>query len=290
MNETRKLKRSPEMKLAGYYLARCGDRRTLPAKWPIALNVNSWEAAFDIFYAAMGDGRTRPQFKNSLKPVRNCFDLLYENGRKPWGSSLSTSDEKIHKEWKERSDSELKEHVFNLLKIDLSNAEPVTDIEARTESGERTFAWGLHPNDGDEEEFNPANIEDARKKISVSIKERRGQTQFRKDLIAAYRGQCAITGCKVLDVLEAAHILPYRGPDTNKVTNGLLLRSDLHTLFDCGLMGIDSEKMSVILSPKLRNSEYSIFHNANLKVPKNPNQCPSREALNMQLNSMEKSE
>ena len=61
---------------------------------------------------------------------------------------------------------------------------------------------------------------------------RQGQPQFRKSLLTAYRSRCAITGTAVESVLEAAHIWPHKGEQTNEVWNGLLLRADLHTLFD----------------------------------------------------------
>ncbi|WP_336979879.1 HNH endonuclease signature motif containing protein [Altererythrobacter fulvus] len=56
--------------------------------------------------------------------------------------------------------------------------------------------------------------------------------------MVAYEGRCAISGCDVREVLEAAHIMPYLGEETNDVRNGLLLRADLHTLFDLGLLKI----------------------------------------------------
>ena len=86
------------------------------------------------------------------------------------------------------------------------------------------------PGEVDDDGFDPSNIEDARKRISRMIAQRRGQSAFRNNLFDAYGGRCAITGCEVPDVLEAAHIFPYRGEDTNKVVNGLLLRADVHTL------------------------------------------------------------
>lgn len=137
------------------------------------------------------------------------------------------------------------------------------------------------PTDADTDDFDPTSVEDARERISCSITQRRGQKTFRDDLIATYNGRCAITGCSVLDVLEAAHIHPYRGADTNRVTNGLLLRADIHTLFDCGLLVIDSETMTVLVAPQLKDSEYGAFHGRSLCVPKSPAQKPSAEALNM---------
>ncbi len=137
----------------------------------------------------------------------------------------------------------------------------------------------IGPNQGDDSPFDPTGIIDARERISQTIAQRRGQKVFRDTLIAAYDGRCAITGCDVLDVLEAAHIHPYRGPDTNKVTNGLLLRADLHTLFDCDLIDIDPETLTVIVTPKLRGSEYGALHGRPLRAPKAPSQAPSPEAL-----------
>jgi putative restriction endonuclease len=97
----------------------------------------------------------------------------------------------------------------------------------------------IHAGESTEESFDPKNVVDARKLISRTIAQRRGQRTFRDSLIAAYGSKCVISGCGVLDVLEAAHIYPYRGPATNKVSNGLLLRADLHTLFDCNLIAVD---------------------------------------------------
>jgi putative restriction endonuclease len=130
--------------------------------------------------------------------------------------------------------------------------------------------------------FDPATIQDAREKIARTIAQRRGQRAFRDALIEAYGGTCAISGCTVLDVLEAAHIHPYRGPETNHVQNGLLLRADLHTLFDCGLIGVDPSTLTVVIDAKLTRSEYQAWHGRPLRRPRNPTHAPSKEALQMQ--------
>lgn len=75
--------------------------------------------------------------------------------------------------------------------------------------------------------------------ILRAIKSRRGQASFRNALLQAYSQTCFITGCKTEHVLEAAHIVPH-GDETNYcVFNGLLLRADIHTLFDLELLSID---------------------------------------------------
>jgi putative restriction endonuclease len=64
------------------------------------------------------------------------------------------------------------------------------------------------------------------------VSPRLGQGSFRVLVTAAYDRRCAVTGEKVLPVLEAAHAKPYALGGHHAVSNGLLLRSDLHTLFD----------------------------------------------------------
>lgn len=109
----------------------------------------------------------------------------------------------------------------------------------------------------EEEEYLPVNHEDARKRTYRQIVARRGQRKFRESLLAEYNNSCIITGCKVTEVLEAAHIVAYNGEQTNNIKNGLLLRSDIHTLFDLGLLSIEPKTMRVTLSSSLLQSEYS---------------------------------
>lgn len=128
--------------------------------------------------------------------------------------------------------------------------------------------------------FNPTGIEDAREKVLASIVRRRGQTAFRNKLLAAYGGKCAITGCAIPELLDAAHIYPYKGAETNDVRNGLLLRTDIHTLFDLGLIAVDTETWTVIVAKRLDGSEpYSNIPNRGLKVPDDASTRPSVEAL-----------
>ena len=82
----------------------------------------------------------------------------------------------------------------------------------------------------DDSLFNPNDERDACDKAFAEIIRRRGQPKFRKALLRIYGGRCAITGCSVEAALEAAHVTPYRGERTNVPANGILLRSDIHTL------------------------------------------------------------
>ncbi|MGJ0223511.1 HNH endonuclease, partial [Streptococcus pyogenes] len=69
--------------------------------------------------------------------------------------------------------------------------------------------------------------DDARRLAEIKV--RRGQAEFRQTLLAAYNRRCAVTGCAITDLLEAAHIVPHSEETNYRVTNGLLLRSDIHT-------------------------------------------------------------
>jgi putative restriction endonuclease len=72
----------------------------------------------------------------------------------------------------------------------------------------------------------------------VTMRPRLGQGAFRIEVTDAYSRRCAITGEKTLPALEAGHIKPYAKNGPHEVCNGLLLRSDLHNLFDLGYLTI----------------------------------------------------
>lgn len=127
--------------------------------------------------------------------------------------------------------------------------------------------------------FDPAGLVDARRWVRASVVRRQGQGEFRSALLGAYGSRCAISGCPVEDVLDAAHIVPYCGELTNHVQNGLLLRTDLHTLFDLGLIAVDPSAIAIIVSPKLAGTEYATFDGTPLSVPEKVVQRPSMAAL-----------
>lgn len=130
-----------------------------------------------------------------------------------------------------------------------------------------------------EREVEPLTGEDdARERVMRAIALREGQQQFRALLLEAYEGRCALTGCIVPELLEAAHIVPYRGPDTNRVDNGLLLRSDIHTLFDRGMWWVDANGM-IELVERLRGTEYEAHAGKRLDLPRDPDQRPHPDHL-----------
>lgn len=129
------------------------------------------------------------------------------------------------------------------------------------------------------EAFDPESVPDGRKRILGAVIRRLGQQTFRRKLISAYASQCALTQCKTLWVLEAAHISPYRGIRTNAVTNGLLLRADVHTLFDLILLTIEPNKFVVQVSTLLEGSQYEALDGREPRTPAKMALCPSTAAL-----------
>jgi len=128
------------------------------------------------------------------------------------------------------------------------------------------------------EEYVPQQDVDHRRVVEQQIRERRGQPQFRDALRVRYGDCCMVTGCDLLAVLEAAHISPYRGEADNHPSNGLLLRADIHTLFDLNLLGIEPDRLLIELHPTLVGSnQYGALAGGVLRCTNR--ERPSRIAL-----------
>jgi putative restriction endonuclease len=83
------------------------------------------------------------------------------------------------------------------------------------------------------------------------VRQRLGQGTFRLLITDIYQKRCSVTGEKVLPVLQAAHIQPVSEGGTHRVDNGLLLRSDVHTLFDRGYVTVAPD-FRVMVSSRLK--------------------------------------
>lgn len=120
---------------------------------------------------------------------------------------------------------------------------------------------------GSGEKIDTQKAERARKKILAEIEIRQGQPAFRKALLKEYGGKCTVSGCKAKGLLEAAHIIPHRKKikGGENPHNGLLLRADLHTAFDKGLLAVNPKTMKIALAPELRKeTDYKKLHDKNL--------------------------
>jgi putative restriction endonuclease len=117
----------------------------------------------------------------------------------------------------------------------------------------------------------------------VLVKPRLGQGSFRVLVTDAYQRRCAITSEKTLPVLEAAHIKSYALGGEHRVDNGLLLRSDMHTLFDRGYLTVTPHHR-VEVSRRIREEfangrDYYAFHGKEIAIPAANDDRPNAELL-----------
>lgn len=106
----------------------------------------------------------------------------------------------------------------------------------------------------------PNTPDDQLEKIQTLILRRRHQSLFRISLMKLYDNKCAISGCDVDEVLQAAHITKYSCNGNNSNNNGIILRSDLHCLFDNNLFAINPINLLLRFHPSLKKSEYWIYN------------------------------
>lgn len=115
------------------------------------------------------------------------------------------------------------------------------------------------------------------------VRPRLGQGAFRVLVTDIYRRRCAITNERTLPALEAAHIRPYADGGSHEASNGLLLRRDLHSLFDAGYVTVTPE-LRFEVSRRIREEfdngkHYYALHGQGIAKPDDPKLLPDTEAL-----------
>ena len=116
-------------------------------------------------------------------------------------------------------------------------------------------------------------------RILREVLRRLGQSTFRASLIDAYDAKCVVTGCDAVEALEAAHIVPYSDTGSNDTTHGLLMRADIHTLFDRQLLGINPKSLKIEIAPQLHGTCYHQLNGVTLLTTANAKTSPDTEAL-----------
>lgn len=133
-------------------------------------------------------------------------------------------------------------------------------------------------------DFNPDNTDDLRIRVEREIVYRKGQEMFRKSVRREYGDVCAVTGCNDPRGMEAAHIMNYKGEKSHHVTNGILLRADIHKLFDNergSLLRIEivEDIWRLRVDQSLMQSTYAKYEGIELNLPNNSDFWPNIEAL-----------
>jgi putative restriction endonuclease len=117
----------------------------------------------------------------------------------------------------------------------------------------------------------------------VLMRPRLGQGAFRFLVTDNYRRRCAISGERTLPALDAAHIRPFAKGGPHEVANGILMRRDIHSLFDLGYVTITPD-MKFEVSKKIREEYengryYYSLHGTEITRPENPSRWPDQSAL-----------
>ncbi len=129
--------------------------------------------------------------------------------------------------------------------------------------------------------------EDARYGPGRLVRPRLGQGSFRLAVTDAYGMSCAVTGEHSLPVLEAAHIQPFSAGGPQQVANGILLRADLHRLYDRGFVTVTPD-LEFRVSPSLKERwgngrSYDLYTGKTVSVPEDPADRPDRDLLEKHL-------
>ncbi|MCC6994890.1 MAG: HNH endonuclease [Deltaproteobacteria bacterium] len=129
----------------------------------------------------------------------------------------------------------------------------------------------------------PAHEERARYGPAQLVRPRLGQGTFRIAVNAAYEGACTVTGEHSLPVLEAAHIQPFAMDGPHQVENGLLLRTDIHRLFDQGYVTVTPDHHFLVsrrLKEEFDNGKtYYDLQGRMIRLPPQPADQPSPSLL-----------
>jgi len=243
-------------------------------------NIDSWtlKTKGRINFGSKNSGRNKPIFcviksreeKSITFRVSCAANGLYNATERMYGNS-----------WNKHGVRVLTQHHYNLDKVfndpsslrefleNLSKVPFIIERANGTKSTPDDHPTGATPISGDDTNENetPDNY-NADPRVWCQIKRRRGQANFRKLLMSHYNKTCAISGCKAVYALEAAHITPISKNGDYSCENGLLLRADIHTLFDLNLIGVDQEGL-VHVSPKLDDELYKdlVENNKQVKGP-----------------------
>jgi hypothetical protein len=287
----------------------CVEKRCIPINWLnqsdlSALSLDQIESLLaDHDQGATNSARSIYSFVRDLQPDDRVFANAGKSTCK--GIGIVTSDylPPKHKknpfrnqnenaqvrlvDWQLDASVDLAEHFFNIPTVQQLKPQDVVELKLAYLQQHPKLAQRIHeliPLDIDsipglkpDEPFLP-NDQDERVAALQSVKLRRGQAAFRVALLAHFQSRCVVSGSQVEEILEAAHIHPYRGTKDHHVENGLLLRADLHTLFDLSLLAIDPETHQLLLAPHVaQDPHYEQFANKKILFPKK--HPPNRQAL-----------
>lgn len=137
------------------------------------------------------------------------------------------------------------------------------------------------------QQYQPS-AEDERKFRAVQVADRQGQPKFRNELMNIYNGKCCITGCDVTAVLQAAHVTAFNGEGSHALENGMLLRADIHYLWDRFLIAIHPKTKKLEIASQLKGTEYEQYEGKCIFEGMANKRIPTEKLLKIQYDSFKK--
>jgi hypothetical protein len=150
---------------------------------------------------------------------------------------------------------------------------PAKEPAGRDRLAEQIVSKGLFAAGGVKK---PAGVSDA---VWRGVLQRRGPEDLRQKLLAAYGGRCAITGTEGEPALEAALLVGDAATGPHELSNAVLLRGDVRTLFDLNLIRIHPRTRKVYVAEPLKKGSYARLSARQLRLPERVEDRPSVQAL-----------
>ena len=210
----------------------------------------SWSAEWPVTRGIEELKRDDTVWVHFRTPVNAIMAVGYLHGAAFWSDDLGR--DAIQIDWDPKLTHRLQDHPITATAHGMNPTAAVRELDTRAMGTVNKWMRGQFP---------PVRNRALPKTgfASPSVEARQGQAEFRQALMVAYRNLCVVTGCAIRDLLHAAHIVPPSGASGHNLGNGLLLRADIHDLFDRGLITIDRQ-FKVWVHPSLREREYRTYH------------------------------
>lgn len=145
--------------------------------------------------------------------------------------------------------------------------------------GQSATLWEAPAESMEEDDLVFVAGEDASERALAWTRRRRDQDRFRESLLIAYSCKCCVTDCDAEAALQGAHILAYSGRSSQSSRNGLLLRADVHLLFDRNLLAIEPEKHTVRVAPRIQRTVYGDLDRRPIRPPLEDRHAPDPAKL-----------
>jgi len=202
---------------------------------------------------------SRPVLKASIETGRLISSVKFKLG------NFRSLDQRVNTKGFEnvsKIDQDVWNHYFNKTKNEINSLQLRDDVARHQFVDPLAFVV----EDQNEPLVNYDITNDKETLQFKAIRIRRGQSRFRKALLTLYASQCAFTKTNEETVLEACHIIPHAKTGDNSIDNGLLLRSDIHVLFDECMITIADNGEQILIRKDVTVPEYAILNNTSPKI------------------------